>query len=49
MDRQHIHLTAAYIVTWALQLSYLGWLISKFSAQRKAERAAKLLGILDKE
>jgi hypothetical protein len=49
MDRQHLHLTLAYIVTWGLQLGYLGWLINKFSAQRKAEQAARVLGVLKKK
>ena len=44
MDREHLHLTLAYIVTWVLQLGYLGWLVSKFAAQRRAELAAKLKG-----
>ena len=34
----HRHLVAAYAVTWIIQLSYLGYVVTKWVAARRAER-----------
>lgn len=38
--RHHLYLYAAYTITWAIQLSYLAWLATKWRAQQR--RAADL-------
>lgn len=34
----HQHLILAYIVTWVIQLGYLGWIGAKWAAVRKEEK-----------
>jgi hypothetical protein len=38
----HHFTVAAYIVTWVIQLSYLGWLAAKWRAEkRNAQRGSR--------
>jgi hypothetical protein len=34
----HNHLIAAYVVTWVLQLGYVGWIASKWLSVRRQEK-----------
>jgi len=34
----HQHLVIAYVITWVIQLGYLGWVGMKWRAVRREER-----------
>jgi hypothetical protein len=34
----HQHLVIAYVITWVIQLGYLGWVGTKWLAVRRDER-----------
>ena len=34
----HQHLVIAYVITWVIQLAYLGYIGTKWAAVRKEER-----------
>ena len=42
--RHHMYLQAAYLITWAIQLSYLAWLGLKWNAQKSAAEHAGITG-----
>ncbi len=37
----HSYLIAAYCATWAIQLTYVGWILLKAAAQQPQMRARK--------